>query len=214
MHLRIVLLGPPGSGKGTQAKKLSREFDLAHVSTGDLLREAVTAETELGRQAKGYMDSGRLVPDDLVIALVRERIGQMDTGFVLDGFPRTVEQARELEAISPIDVVINLQVDEDLLVERLTMRRSCKSCGAVYHLKFNPPKQEGICDQCGDQLYQRSDDTEATVRERLRVYDRNTLPLVKYYQQKGSLMNIDGGAEIGEVYRAIVDSLDPYIHAS
>jgi adenylate kinase len=211
MHLKIVLLGPPGSGKGTQAKRLSKDFNLAHISTGDLLREAVNDRTELGKKAKGYMDSGRLVPDDLVIALVKETIERMDTGFVLDGFPRTVEQARKLEAISSIDVVINLQVEEELLVERLTMRRSCKECGAVYHLKFNPPKQEGVCDQCGGPLYQRSDDTESTVRERLRVYNQNTLPLVEYYQRKDNLVSIDGGMEIGEVYFAIVKALGPYM---
>lgn len=209
MYLRIVLLGPPGSGKGTQAKRLMEELKVAHISTGDLLREAVKAQSELGKKAKEFMNAGKLVPDDLVIALVREKISTLEGGFLLDGFPRTIEQARKLEEISEIDTVINLEVDEDILVDRLTKRRSCKVCGGVYHLLFNPPKEDGKCDRCGGELYQRSDDTEATVKERLRTYRKSTLPLVEYYQSKGNLLNIDGGKDISEVFYSIMKALGP-----
>jgi len=209
MYLKLVLLGPPGSGKGTQAKRLVEELKIAHISTGDLLREAVKAQSELGARAKEYMDAGKLVPDELVIALVREKVSSLDGGFVLDGFPRTIEQAKELESITPVDAVIDLEVDLDLLVERLTKRRSCRECGAVYHLMFNPPKEEGKCDRCGGELYQRSDDTEATVKQRLETYMDSTLPLVEYYDSKGTLIRVDGGKDIGEVFFAIMDSLGP-----
>jgi len=209
MYLKLVLLGPPGSGKGTQAKRLVEELKIAHISTGDLLREAVKAQSELGARSKEYMDAGKLVPDELVIALVREKVSSLDGGFVLDGFPRTIEQAKELESITPVDAVIDLEVDLDLLVERLTKRRSCRECGAVYHLMFNPPKEEGKCDRCGGELYQRSDDTEATVKQRLETYMDSTLPLVEYYDSKGTLIRVDGGKDIGEVFFAIMDSLGP-----
>lgn len=209
MYLKIVLLGPPGSGKGTQAKQLMEELKIAHISTGDLLREAVKAQNDLGRKAKEYMDAGKLVPDDLVIALVREKVETLDGGFILDGFPRTIEQAEKLEEFSSIDAVINIEVDEGVLVERLTKRRSCRNCGSVYHLMFNPPKKEGICDSCGGELYQRSDDTEATVRERLKTYTESTFPLVEYYRSKGKILNIDGGEDIGEVFCSIIKALGP-----
>jgi adenylate kinase len=209
MYLKIVLLGPPGSGKGTQAKRLMEELRIAHVSTGDLLREAVKAQTDLGRKAKEYMDAGKLVPDDLVIALVREKVEALDGGFILDGFPRTTEQAEKLEEFSSIDAVINIEVDEGVLVERLTKRRSCRDCGSVYHLLFNPPREGGICDRCGGELFQRSDDTEATVRERLKTYAESTFPLIEYYRSKGKILDIDGSEEIGEVFRSIMKALDP-----
>jgi len=209
MYLKIVLLGPPGSGKGTQAKRLMDELRVAHISTGDLLRESVKAKSELGVKAKEYMDAGKLVPDELVIALVSEKVSSLDGGFILDGFPRTIHQAKRLEGITSIDAVINLDVDEGILVERLTKRRSCRECGAVYHLLFNPPKDEGRCDKCGGELYQRSDDTESTVKQRLRTYRESTLPLVEYYQSKGVLLNVDGGEDISEVFHSIMKALDP-----
>jgi adenylate kinase len=211
MHLRIVLLGPPGSGKGTQAKRLMEELKVAHISTGDLLREAVNNQSDLGKKAKEFMDAGKLVPDDLVIALIREKISSMEGGFLLDGFPRTIEQAKKLEEISEIDTVINLEVNEDILVDRLTKRRSCKDCGGVYHLLFNPPKEDGRCDSCGGELYQRSDDTEATVKERLRTYRKSTLPLVEYYGSKGKILNINGDKNINEVFNSIMKAIQPMI---
>jgi adenylate kinase len=209
MYLKIVLLGPPGSGKGTQAKRLVEELNVTHISTGDLLREAVKAGSELGLKAKEYMDAGKLVPDELVIALMREKISALEGGFILDGFPRTIEQAERLEEITDIDAVIDLKVDHELLVERLTRRRSCRECGAVYHLMFNPPKEEGKCDRCGGELYQRSDDTEETVRKRLDTYMENTLPLVEYYRSRGKLIEVDGGRDIGEVFYSIMKALGP-----
>ncbi|HUV24673.1 MAG TPA: adenylate kinase [Methanomassiliicoccales archaeon] len=209
MYLRIVLLGPPGSGKGTQAKRLMEELKVAHISTGDLLREAVKTQSDLGKKAKEFMDAGKLVPDDLVIALIREKISSMEGGFLLDGFPRTIEQAKKLEEISEIDTVINLEVDEDILVDRLTKRRSCNDCGGVYHLLFNPPKEDGRCDNCGGELYQRSDDTEATVKERLRTYRKSTLPLVEYYGSKGKILNINGDKDINEVFNSIMKAIQP-----
>jgi len=207
----IVLLGPPGSGKGTQAKRLSNELGLVHISTGDILREAVKSGTALGKQAKEYMDKGELVPDDLVIAIVKEKIGEMkDSSIILDGFPRTVIQAKKLETILPVDVVINLNVDENNVIERLTKRRTCRNCGAIFHLIFNPPKKEGVCDYCGGDLYQRNDDREETVRERLRVYRENTLPLIDYYRQKRKLVEINGNRKIDEVYADIRKTLESY----
>ncbi|MFP4170018.1 MAG: adenylate kinase [Methanomassiliicoccales archaeon] len=207
MDLKIVLLGPPGSGKGTQAERLTRELGLAHISTGDLLREAVKSGSELGSKAKSYMDAGELVPDDLVIEMVGEKIRGLDDGYVLDGFPRNLEQARDLERITEVDAVVDLRVDEEELVDRLSKRRTCDSCGAVYHLRFNPPEREGRCDRCGGQLYQREDDSEGTIRERLRVYRENTLPLVEYYREKGVLIDVDGARGIDEVFQEIIDRL-------
>ncbi|MFP4545611.1 MAG: adenylate kinase [Methanomassiliicoccales archaeon] len=207
MDLKIVLLGPPGSGKGTQAERLTRELGLAHISTGDLLREAVKSGSELGSKAKSYMDAGELVPDDLVIEMVGEKIRGLDDGYVLDGFPRNLEQARDLERITEVDAVVDLRVDEEELVDRLSKRRTCDSCGAVYHLRFNPPEREGKCDRCGGQLYQREDDSEGTIRERLRVYRENTLPLVEYYREKGVLIDVDGARGIDEVFQEIIDRL-------
>lgn len=205
----IVLLGPPGSGKGTQAKRLSNELGLVHISTGDILREAVKSGTALGKQAKEYMERGELVPDDLVIAIVDEKIREMkDSDVILDGFPRTITQAEKLEAISPVDVVINLNVDDNHVIERLTKRRTCRNCGAIFHLIFNPPKKEGVCDYCGGELYQREDDREETVRERLRVYRENTLPLIDYYRKKGKLVEIDGSGKIDDVYAEIRKALE------
>lgn len=213
--MNIVLLGAPGAGKGTQAEKMIETWGLPHISTGDILRKAVAEGTPLGLQAKGYMDAGELVPDLVVIGLVKSRLQEPDAekGFILDGFPRTVEQAealdRELTSVGrDLDAAISIDVDRDVIVERLTSRRTCRSCGKIYSLISDPPSDPGTCDACGGELYQRDDDTEETVRNRLAVYDRSTAPLVDYYRSKGILHEIDGDRPIDEVFadvRAIVE---------
>ncbi len=216
---RLVLLGPPGAGKGTQASYLAERYGVAHIATGDILREAKAAGTPLGLLAKGYMDRGELVPDDVVIGLVRERLEQptiREKGFLLDGFPRTVAQAEALDALltdlgRPLEAVLNLRVDPDLLTRRLTLRRSCPACGAVYHLENRPPKVEGRCDACGGALVRRPDDAEETVRARLAVYIRQTEPLIAYYAERGLLREIDGEQPIAAVREAIAALLGPAV---
>jgi adenylate kinase len=207
MDLKIVLLGPPGSGKGTQTERLCAELKFTKISTGDLLREAVKLGTPLGLKAKSFMDSGGLVPDQLVGDLIKEKLTGLQGGVILDGFPRTVEQAKMLDKIITVDMAIDLEVDEELLVRRLTERRVCKSCNAVFHLEFNPPKVAGKCDKCGSELIQRNDDSEKVVRERLRVYKEKTLPLTRYYYDKRILTTINGQGEIGDVYARILKEL-------
>ena len=207
MRFRIILLGPPGSGKGTQAEKLNDDLGLIRLSTGDMLREAVRDRTELGKMAKAYMDRGDLVPDNVVIGLIKERVVSLKEGFVLDGFPRTVQQADALSEFVDIDHVINLDVDDEELVRRLTNRRSCPDCNVVYHLVHKPSMKDGVCDKCNAELYHRNDDTEETVRARLKVYRDNTFPLIEYYGKRGKLVNIDGTGDINEIYKAIEDSL-------
>lgn len=206
----IIFMGPPGAGKGTQAERIVKDFSIPHISTGDMFRAAIKNNTPLGREAKSYMDQGKLVPDDVTVGIVRERLSQPDTekGALLDGFPRTVAQAEAFarmvqELGRKIDYVINLQVDREQLLARLTGRRVCKSCGATYHVAFHPPTHEGICDECGGELYQRADDTEETVATRLDVYFEQTAPLLNYYANQGVLHTINGEAEIDEVYREI-----------
>ncbi|MCU0860801.1 MAG: adenylate kinase [Methanomassiliicoccales archaeon] len=207
MDKKIVLLGPPGSGKGTQTERLCAELKLTKISTGDLLREAVRNNTPLGVKAKGYMDAGRLVPNELVVDLVKEKIKCVEGGVILDGFPRSLEQAELLDRFAKVDLAVDIEVNEDNLVRRLTLRRTCRSCNAVYHLEFNPPKVESICDKCGGELFQRSDDTERTVRERLKVYKEQTLPLTKYYSKKGILRKVDGEGDIGTVYQRVLKAI-------
>ncbi len=208
--MRIVLLGAPGAGKGTQAAKINKKFGVAHISTGDILRQNVKEQTELGIEAKGYMDRGELVPDELVIKLVADRLGKDDlkTGFMLDGFPRTVDQAKELDSIVEklgyeIDAVINIDVDQSLLVERITGRRLCKDCKASYHISYQKPKKEGVCDECQGELIQRKDDTKETVENRLQVYNSQTEPLIKFYGDKGIRKDIDGSQDFDEVFSQI-----------
>ncbi|HTY46993.1 MAG TPA: adenylate kinase [Methanomassiliicoccales archaeon] len=207
MDLKIVLMGPPGSGKGTQTERLCVELKLTKISTGDLLRESVRLGTPLGTKAKSFMDAGKLVPNELVIDLIKEKIKNVKGGVILDGFPRNLEQAEMLDKITKVDMAIDLQVDEERLVKRLTLRRTCRNCASVYHLEFNPPKVDGKCDKCGGELYQRSDDTEKTVRERLRVYKESTFPLIEYYKKKGILKAVDGEGDIAEVYARIVKAI-------
>ena len=200
-------MGLPGAGKGTQADKIVQKYNIPHISTGDMFRAAIKGETELGLQAKSFMDKGELVPDEVTIGIVRERLSQDDCekGFLLDGFPRTVAQAEALESIlaglnKKIDFVINIDVDKDILMERLTGRRICKDCGATYHLVFNPPANAGVCDRCGGELYQRADDNESTVQNRLDVNIKQTKPLLDFYETKGYLRNINGQQEISKVF--------------
>ena len=208
--MNLIFLGPPGAGKGTQAKMVSEKYGIPQISTGDMLREAVAKGTELGRKAKEYMDRGELVPDEVVIGIVRERLQQpdCDRGFILDGFPRTLAQAEALDEMlkemgKKIDAVINIVVPEEDVVKRITFRRTCKNCGAVYHLIYNPPKEDNKCDKCGGELYQRDDDREETVRERYRVYRENTEPLIEYYRRKGVLYDVDGTKDIEGVWEQI-----------
>ena len=212
--MHILLMGPPGAGKGTQAANLVKEFAIPHISTGDMFRAAVKEGTELGKQAKACMDSGKLVPDAVTIGIVKERLAKPDCekGFILDGFPRTVEQADALSKILPeiglkLTRVLNINVPAAELIERAVGRRICKKCGATYHIKFNPTKVEGVCDECGGDLYQRADDSEATMKNRLSVYEAQTKPLIDYYQKAGLYTEIDGRQAIDKVTSDLVDVL-------
>ncbi len=209
LKMKLVLLGPPGAGKGTQAAAIIDTYHIPQISTGDILREAVSRGSKLGLEAKKFMDSGRLVPDEVVIGLIRERIKEKDCekGFILDGFPRTIAQAEALAGFTGLDTVVNIAVPEDELVRRLTSRRSCKGCGAVFNLLFKPPKQEGTCDRCGGKLYLRDDDNEQTVRERLATYRNSTSPLIDFYDKKGILLTVDGSRKIDEIAVDILDKL-------
>jgi adenylate kinase len=213
--MNIVFLGPPGAGKGTQAKILIERYGIPQVSTGDMLREHRAKGTELGKKAQEYMDKGQLVPDEVILGMVKERLSQPDCqkGFILDGFPRTVAQAEALDKLlsemgKKLDFALALIVPDDLLVERLTGRRTCKNCGMMYHIKYKPPKVEGKCDVCGGELYQRPDDNEETVRNRLKVYHEQTAPLIEYYKNKGILRDIDGSKSIEEITQQIISILE------
>lgn len=212
--MRIVLLGPPGAGKGTQAKSISNKYSIPHISTGDIFRKNISEKTPLGVEAKGYIDKGHLVPDSLTIDLVKDTLSQefCKNGFLLDGFPRTVAQAEALkeflkETGTELDVALLIDVPKNFILERMTGRRVCISCGASYHVKFNPPSIDGKCDVCGNDVVQRKDDTEATVKERLDVYDSQTQPLINYYDGEGLLKTVDGTKAINEVFESICDIL-------
>ena len=214
-ELNLILLGPPGAGKGTQAERLRDEFDLPHISTGDIFRAAIKDGTELGRKAKGYLDSGELVPDSVVTDIVAERIRNDDcsAGFLLDGFPRTLPQAEALDKVlheggCPLTAVVDLAVDRDALVNRLTSRRACSECGENYNLISKPPERENVCDKCGGKLYQRDDDRRETIENRLSVYDEQTAPLIQYYDGSGQLVRVSGEGPIEEVFERICASLD------
>ncbi|KKI90721.1 adenylate kinase [Bacillus sp. SA1-12] len=217
--MNLVLMGLPGAGKGTQAERIVEKYDIPHISTGDMFRAAMKEETELGLQAKSFIDKGELVPDEVTIGIVRERLGKNDCqkGFLLDGFPRTVAQAEALEGIladlnKQIDYVINIEVNKDILMERLTGRRICKNCGATYHLVFNPPAKQGECDKCGGELYQRADDNEETVANRLEVNLKQTEPLLNFYSDKGYLRNINGEQDIDKVFDDVNQLLGGLVH--
>ncbi|SJZ98795.1 adenylate kinase [Selenihalanaerobacter shriftii] len=208
--MHIILVGPPGAGKGTQAANLVEEFSIPHIATGDIFRSAIKNETPLGKTAKEYIDQGKLVPDEVTIGIVEERLSEGDCqeGFILDGFPRTVAQADALQDILEkldvdLDNVLNIKVSEDEVIRRLSGRRICSDCGASYHVDFNPPKDEDTCDKCDGDLYQREDDKPETIKERLSVYKEQTEPLINYYKDLGLLKNINGEASLEEVFNNI-----------
>ena len=212
--MRIIFLGPPGAGKGTQAKLIMKEFHIRQLSTGDLLRENRRQNTPLGQQAQTFMDAGDLVPDEVILGMVQEELKkpELDNGYILDGFPRTCPQADGLDALlknldQKLDHVLLLEVPEDELIRRLTARRSCSKCGHIYNLVFNPPKEEGICDHDGAELIHRSDDTEETVLNRLKVYEEQTKPLVDHYEPLGLVRHIDGTGDVNAIYARILDIL-------
>lgn len=213
--MNLIFLGPPGAGKGTQAKLVADKHSIPQISTGDILRQAVKDATPLGKEAQTFMEKGELVPDRVVIGIIEERLKQPDCqgGYILDGFPRTEVQADALgETLkqygSSIDHVVNIEVADEELVGRLTGRRTCKDCQEPYHVMFSPPTQEGVCDKCGGELIQRKDDQDETIRERLRVYQQQTAPLIAYYENQGLLRNVPGLGEINEIYSRICSVLE------
>ena len=212
--MHILLMGPPGAGKGTQAAELVKAFAIPHISTGDMFRAAIKEGTELGKKAKSFMDDGKLVPDEVTIGIVRERLAKDDCkkGFILDGFPRTVDQADALEKILKdlglsLTRVLNISVPASDLIERAVGRRICKEGGPTYHVEFNPPKKEGVCDACGGELFQRADDTEETMKNRLSVYEASTKPLIEYYEKKGVYTEVDGRQAIDKVTADLIETL-------
>ena len=212
--MRAVLLGPPGAGKGTQAVRLVEKYNVPQISTGDIFRRNIKEGTELGKKAQEYMNAGKLVPDELVVDLVKDRLMQDDckNGYLLDGFPRTIYQAEELDKFlaqqgQKLDAVINFEVGYDTLIERLTGRRVCKECGAGYHIKNMPPKVEGVCDKCGSELEQRKDDTKETAVSRISVYEESTAPLIDYYTGTGALRNFNAEKDPDELLKDIVTEL-------
>ncbi len=214
--MNIILLGPPGAGKGTQAKKIQEYYSLPHISTGDMLRENINNNTSLGIKAKSYMSRGELVPDELLITIIKDRLSKKDCskGFLLDGYPRTIPQADALQMIltesgKKLDAVLNISVDDEELIKRLSGRRMCK-CGASYHIVFNPPEKDEICDLCKGKLYHREDDMPGAIRNRLIVYKKQTQPLIEYYNKKGVLRTIDGGKDISHIFEDIKKVLENY----
>lgn len=215
-QLNLILLGPPGAGKGTQASRIVADYGIPHVSTGDILRSAVKNQTQMGLEAKKFMDAGELVPDSVVIGIVKDRLQEPDTarGFLMDGFPRTIPQAEALDEVLKgldrgVTKTLVILVDEEDLVRRLTGRRICGVCQAPFHLLFNAPKREGVCEKCGGDLYQRDDDTEATVRNRLEVYRNQTEPLIEYYDRAGVVARVEGGQAPDAVYGDVREALGP-----
>ena len=212
--LKIVLFGPPGAGKGTQASSICNKFSIPHISTGDIFRKNISEKTPLGVEAKKYIDKGQLVPDELTISIVNDRLKQDDckNGFLLDGYPRNLNQAKELDEFfvknnDKLDTALLVDVSKEFILERMTGRRVCVSCGASYHIKFNPSKIDGKCDVCGNELIQRKDDNEVIVKERFEVYDEQTQPLIKYYEEKGILSVVDGTKSINDVFESVSNVL-------
>ena len=212
--MKLIMLGAPGSGKGTQAKFIMEDYNIPQISTGDLLRSAILSGTELGLKAKEFMNTGKLVPDNLVLQLLKVRLSQQDckNGFILDGYPRNLTQAQELKKITSIDLVINLDINYRLLIERITGRRTCKQCGAIFHIKYNPSKKDGICDECSGKLYQRDDDTEETVKKRLNTYENKTIPLIEFYRQQRILETLVSDGSIAEMRQKVSTLLTTRLH--
>lgn len=209
--MKLVLIGCPGAGKGTQAKKLSAHYDIAHISTGDLLRDEIKNGTELGKKVSEIINAGALVSDDIVSAMLSKRIKADDCkkGYILDGYPRNVAQAEGLnDIVGQLDKVICYEVDDDVIIDRMSGRRSCPSCGKMYHTHYNPPKTEGKCDDCGTQLIQRKDDNEETVVNRLKVYHETTAPVIEYYDNQGILLKVSGVGDIDDIFNTVVNALD------
>ena len=208
--MKLVFFGPPGAGKGTIAVKLAEQLGIPHISTGDLFRAAIKNQTELGVKVKAILDSGALVPDEVTVELVRERIAENDTksGYILDGFPRTIPQAEALAGIDQIDAVINFEVEDAAIIARLSGRRTCSKCGFIHHVEYLPPKKEGICDRCGGELIQRKDDSETSIRNRLSVYQKQTAPLLDYYSDKGLSIDIDGSPAPDVVLQSVNAELE------
>jgi len=208
--MRIIIFGPPGAGKGTISHSLIKRYGIPQISTGDLLRLSIKKMDDIGRKAKPFLDDGMLAPDDLVIPLLKKRIAKPDCakGYILDGFPRTMRQADELEEFSHIDRVINLQSSEAVIITRLTGRRTCSQCNAIFHIKNMPPKKEGICDKCGAKLFQRGDDNPETIKKRLVAYREQTQPLISYYREKNLLTVVDGEQEITKIVQDCIDALE------
>lgn len=209
--MKLVMVGCPGAGKGTQADKLSQHYGIPHISTGDLLRDQIAKGTELGKKVSKIMEDGGLVSDDIVSAMLTERIKEDDckNGYILDGYPRNLSQAQGLEAITgPLDKVLCIEVEDSLIVDRMTGRRSCPKCKAMFHVKNNPPKVEGVCDVCGEKLVQRKDDNEETVVNRLKVYHETTAPLIDFYSKKGILVTVNGVGDIDEIFAESVKALE------
>lgn len=212
--MKIIMLGAPGAGKGTQAKRIAEKYGIPHISTGDIFRANIKNGTELGKKAKTYMDQGALVPDELVVDLVVDRVAQEDAknGYVLDGFPRTIPQAEALDTAlakinEKVDYAINVEVPDENIIHRMSGRRACVSCGGTYHIQYNPTKQENICDACGGKLILRDDDQPETVKNRLQVYHEQTQPLIDYYSKQGILKEVDGTVDMNDVFHAIVEIL-------
>lgn len=210
--MRLILLGPPGAGKGTQAKMLKEKFGIPQISTGDILRQAVKDNTELGQQAKSFMDAGQLVPDDIVIGLIKERIkdGDCDSGFILDGFPRTIVQAEKLsETLASmgiqLDAVLDFEINVAEVIDRLTGRSTCSNCGAMYHEQSRPPKRQGFCDACNGTLYQRPDDNKETILKRLEVYEKETAPLKEFYRKMGNMKTVEGSGSAENIFSRVCD---------
>lgn len=202
MDLNLILLGGPGAGKGTQASRIVDSMDLVHLSTGDILREEVSEGTELGRQAKEYMDRGDLVPDELIIDMVSNKLDQ-DSGYLFDGFPRTISQAEELEDVLEIDKVIYINISKEEAVRRLSARRVCSECGEIYNLLFDKPSEPGVCDKCNGELYQRSDDRPEVIRNRFETFLEQSAPLIDFYRDRGTLVEVDGEREPGEIFEEV-----------
>ena len=209
--MKLVLLGPPGAGKGTQAGKLAEKFNIPAISTGHIIRKAIADETPTGKEAKIFISRGELVPDNMVVEIIKERLKKKDcaNGYILDGFPRTISQAEIMEQLPiPVDLVIEIHVDDDIIVNRLSSRRECKACGATYHIQDNPPQTDGVCDKCNAPLIQRDDDVPDIIRNRILIYNRQTEPLKAFYAERGLLVSVNGQDKVSDTTKAVIDAIE------